>query len=103
MEALRHIPEGDMHRRPPFLSLEKKRHSATIFSARLADETGVLEVETNTYRTDNLVEELSRTQPQVGDNNTVEGHTARDNFRQDAHFELIMFSKNHTDTFLRGN
>lgn len=93
MEALRHVSERELyhrHTQPPYA--ERRRNPVTVFTARLADDTGSIQVETKSYRTDTLVGKLARAQKGMGDN-TVEGHATRNQRLDGACLELISLPK----------
>jgi hypothetical protein len=91
MEALRHASEGELCRygtRIPSPLLRSRKH-ATVFKARLRGETGVVYTETKSFRTDALMEALSKSQPQTDGDDTADGNETVDQVRHDARLELI--------------
>lgn len=95
MEALRHIAEGELYHRGSHSPWpEQKRNPVTLFKARLADDTGGLQVETKSCRVDTLREQLPTSQPKMGDETTKESQAAaRDHKLSSASLELIIIPR----------
>lgn len=93
MEALRHATERELYHRvtqPPYAG--RRTNPVTVFSARLADDTG-LQIESKKCRTDTLLEKLSKTQPGAGGDCTAEEDAAKDCELSSTHVELISLPK----------